>query len=146
MKLPSITRLKSITCFEDQDLPGRFCEVVLSARSRRVSLRCDPDSDEVVISTAEKSGQRKALCLVSGDYRVEWVWKMTNQQGYSDGFRIQLASARERRVFDIIAIASCLQVYEAVGWPNPQGGANGRQPLRSQRKRKSVVAASRRSP
>jgi hypothetical protein len=35
---------------------------------------------------------------------------------------------------------------EALRIANPQGGANGRQPLRSHRKRKSVAAASRRSP
>jgi hypothetical protein len=35
---------------------------------------------------------------------------------------------------------------EALRVANPQGGGTGRQPLRSQRKRRSVAAASRRSP
>ena len=52
----------------------------------------------------------------------------------------------ECRVFDIIAIASCLEIREARPWPNPQGGANGRQPFISDTNRTPAAAASRRSP
>jgi hypothetical protein len=120
-----------ITCFEDPVLPGRFAEVVISSPSRKISLRCDPDWDEVRIAAARRKRRGRASCLVSGKYRVEWMWALKNQQGYDDGFRIQLASDTECRVFDIIAIASCLEIREAKPWPNQQGGANGRQPIRS---------------
>jgi hypothetical protein len=146
MKLPSITRVRRITCFEDRVCRGSIAEVVITTPSRRISLRCDPDTDEVLISTARQTKRGRAACLVSGDFRAEWVWELRNQQGYRDGFRIELASGQERRVFDFIAIASCLKIYEAVPWPNQQGGANGRQPFRSGRNRTSVAAAFRRSP
>lgn len=118
MKLPSITRVSRITCFEDPLFPGRFAEVVISSPSRKTSLRCDSESDEMLISAARKRRRGRASCLLSGKYRVEWMWTLKNQQGYDDGFRIQLASDAERRVFDIIAIASCLEIREAMPWPN----------------------------
>jgi uncharacterized protein DUF6334 len=113
MKLPSITRIKKITCFEDTVLAGRFSEVVISTPSLEISLRCNPNSDELIISKAKKAKRiGKVSCLASGKYRIEWMWELKNQQGYRDGFRIQIASRRERRVFNIIAIASCLEIYE----------------------------------
>jgi hypothetical protein len=146
MKLPSISRVSRIACFEDSVLSGQFAEVVISSPSRKISLRCDQDWDELVISTARKTRRGRASCLLTGKYRVEWMWALKNQQGYDDGFRIQLASDTERRVFDIIAIASRLEIREARPWPNPQGGANGRQPSSPEPNRTSAAAASRRSP
>jgi hypothetical protein len=119
MKLFSIARIKKITCFEDQVLAGRFSKVMILTPSLEISLRCNPNTDELIISKTRKAKRvGKVSCLVSGDYRVEWMWEMKNQQGYSDGFRIQIASKRERRVFDIIAIASCLEIYEGSKWPS----------------------------
>jgi len=103
-----------------------FSEVQLSTPSQQVSLRCNPNTDEVVISTTNRRGKGKALCLLSGNYRVEWVWEMTNQQGYGDGFRIQVASGKESRAFDIIAIASCLQIYETKRWNGRTTACTGR--------------------
>ncbi len=146
MKLPSITRVSRITCFEDSALPGQFAEVVIFSSSRKFSVRCDPELDEVVISTVRRKRRGRGSCLVSGKYRVEWMWALKNQQGYDDGFRIQLASDTERRVFDIIAIASRLEIREASPWPNLRGRASGRQPSNWAPSRTSAATASRRSP
>jgi hypothetical protein len=118
MRLPKITQIKKITCLEDQVLAGRFSEVIISTPSQQFSLRCNPNTDELIISKATKINKdRREFFLVSGEYRVEWMWQMKNQQGYNDGFRIQIAAKQKCKVFDIVAIASGLQIYEGRKWP-----------------------------
>ena len=126
MKLPRITRVRRITCFEDTLLRGRIAEVVITTPSKKINLRCDPNTDEVVISKNRKAKRGKAFCLVSGNFRVPWIWELKNQQGYDDGFRIELSSGQKTRVFEFVSIASCLYVYEAVKWTKLEPRANGR--------------------
>lgn len=89
-----------------------FDEIVLSTPKSDVVVRCDPDSDEVVISRQKKK-KRAGAVIASGRFRVPWTWLMVNQQGYADGFRIHLESGSVTRVFDFVASASSIEVREA---------------------------------
>ena len=44
---------------------------------------------------------------------------MLNQQGYTDGFRLEADAGGESRVFEFIAIGSGIEVSEAIKWLPP---------------------------
>lgn len=113
MKLPPITRVTGIYAIEDPVLSGRYSEIIISSPTKEIRLRCDHDTDEIILSSGSKKRRKKPVRIIAGHFRVEWLWTMTNQQGYFDGFRIQLAAKRRRHVFEFIAIGSCIDVYEA---------------------------------
>ena len=113
MKLPSLVRVTGIYAIEDSVLRGRFAEVVIRAPKSEVRLRCDHNTDEILLSRGSKKKRSKLVRIIVGQFRVEWMWAMTNQQGYSDGFRIQVADKKRSHVFEFISVASCIEVYEA---------------------------------
>ena len=113
MKLPNFTRVTRIEGIEEPAGLGRFSEITIADGKNAVTLRCDPDSDELRIVGGSKKRQRGSVSLLSGRFRVEWLWSMENQQGYSDGIRIQLRSKSESRVFEFISAASSVEVFEA---------------------------------
>jgi hypothetical protein len=53
------------------------------------------------------------MVLARGRFRVSWTWLMVNQQGYTDGFRIEIESKTRTHVFDLIAVVSSIEVREA---------------------------------
>lgn len=112
MKLQSITRVKGIWGVESP-VPGLFAEVIFRTPGKEYRLKCDPKTDEIRLSGRVSKRGLTLVPILEGSYRVEWMWRMTNQQGYSDGFRIQLARKQQMQVFEFIAIASNIQVYEA---------------------------------
>lgn len=112
MKLPRISTVTGIFGVIDPD-SRRYSEIVITTSGRKVRLRCDPDTDEIVIARARKARESSLVPIVVGRFRVEWMWEMTNQQGYSDGFRIQLATKYTKRVIEFVGGASCIDGYEA---------------------------------
>lgn len=119
MKFSFITCVTGIYAIEDSTLRGRFVEIIISAPKRELRLRCDPNTDEILLSGGSKKKRKKLVPIVTGRFHVEWMWAMTNQQGYSDGFRIQLSAKQRRRVFEFVSIASSIEVYEAKKKLNP---------------------------
>ncbi len=123
MRAPRIDRVSKIIAVKSEDLAPGFDRVVLIAPKSEVVLRCDPDTDEVVVSRLKK-GRKKWIgtVLASGDFRVSWTWLMVNHQGYTDGFRIELVEGAESRVFEFVASCSALEVSEVVKrTANPEG-------------------------
>jgi hypothetical protein len=118
MKIPSITHLTAIDAVEDPILRGRFSEIIISNPKKEVRLGCDRDSDEILLSTGRKKKRNRLSPIFRGAYRVDWMWTKTNQQGYFDGFRIQISARGRERVFEFISIASCIEVYESTKEPN----------------------------
>ena len=125
MKLPSITHVTGIYAVEDSILHGRFSEIIFRTPKKELRLRCDQNTDEILLSSGARKQRKNLISIAIGSFRVEWMWTMTNQQGYFDGFRIQLATKRQVRVFQFIAIASCIEVYEAHPRPNKTDAGNG---------------------
>ena len=116
MKLPKLTRVDRIDGVGS--FAGGFREVVIVSGSKEVRLSCKPDTDELQISTAQKKKPESVFSIVDGRFDVIWIWSLTNQQGYSDGFRIELRAKRKSRTFEFIAAASAVEVFEAKKKPN----------------------------
>jgi len=118
MKLPRIAQVTRIEAVEEPELAGRFSEIVIVNGAKEVRLHRDVDSDELRFTRGLRRKRRGVISILSGRFRVEWLWAMTNQQGYSDGVRLQLCSKSERLVFEFIAAASAIDVFEATQRPN----------------------------
>ena len=119
MRIPAIREVTGITAIRDPDLAHGFAEIIISSPTADLRLRCDRNTDEIVLSRLRKRRPR-GVRLLTGRRRVEWMWVLHNQQGYEDGFRIQVADKKGSRSFDFIAIASVIQVFEARELPNQQ--------------------------
>jgi hypothetical protein len=113
MNLPTLTAVTGIYGIKDSGLHGRYSEIVIRSPARDLRLRCNHDTDEILVSTSPRRRRASQVRFVTGRFRVEWIWAMTNQQGYSDGFRIQIATKKRNHVFEFIAIGSCIEVYES---------------------------------
>ena len=122
MKLPKLTHVTRSDGIEAGSLRGQFAEVVIADGAKEVRLSCDPNSDELQMTGGARTTRRGVVTILSGRFRVEWLWSMTNQQGYSDGFRLELRSRKESRVFDFISAASSIEVFEAKRVPNQPTG------------------------
>ena len=118
MTLPKLTRVTRIDGVKAPSSGGQFAEIIIADGAKEVRLSCDSNSDELRISSGPRKSRSGAILLLSGRFRVEWLWSMTNQQGYSDGFRLQLRSKNESRVFDFISAALSIEVFEAKRLPN----------------------------
>ena len=116
MKLPKITHVTAIYGIEP--FAGGFTEVVIANGSKEVRLRCDPKTDELLVTSGLKKKRPSAVSIISGTFQVTALWSMTNQQGYFDGFRIELRRAKKYRAFDFISAASAVEIYEAKKEPN----------------------------
>jgi hypothetical protein len=114
MRTPRLSRVSKIVAIKDPIIPRSFDRVVLITPTSDVIVRCDPNFDEVVVSRSKKGKRRwHGRVLLSGDFRVSWTWVMVNQQGYTDGFRIELTDDKTIRVFDFVGLASGLDIREA---------------------------------
>lgn len=53
---------------------------------------------------------------------VRWGWRLTNQQGYTDGVRLEFTAADEssRAVAELVTVASGIQVFAAVNSEAPR--------------------------
>jgi hypothetical protein len=45
---------------------------------------------------------------------VRWAWSLTNQQGYVDGFQVELTSDRERVRLQFVTVASRLVIFDVL--------------------------------
>ncbi len=118
MRAPRINRVSKIVAVEASPGSKGYDRIILYTPTSDVVIRCDQGSDEVVVAFAKK-GKRKwrGTVLMSGDSQVSWTWLMVNQQGYTDGFRVELGGVGATRVFDFVAIASAIEVWEAIKSP-----------------------------
>lgn len=112
MRAPRITSVTRVVGVVPIAASTRFDQIVLATPKSDVVVRCDPDTDEVVISR-QKKRKRDGVIIASGRFSVPWTWLLVNQQGYTDGFRIQLEARGITRVFDFLAMASSIEVQEA---------------------------------
>jgi hypothetical protein len=68
----------------------------------------EPDSDESLID----AGSYEPWSLCRGSHIV-WGWRLTNQQGYDDGVRIEFSNPEEKLSFvvEFIVVASEIQIF-----------------------------------
>jgi hypothetical protein len=68
------------------------------------------ESDELLIDVSKSESWSQ--CLGS---RTSWLWRLTNQQGYDDGVRIEFTKPGEKFSFvvEFIVMASAIQIFSA---------------------------------
>jgi Family of unknown function (DUF6334) len=98
--------------------------VALRFESLTAVFRAVPDDDTLAVSLGPLAAEADeevvdlggdppwASCLGLG---VCWGWRLTNQQGYADGVRLEFSATGEasRAVVELVAVASGIQVFEA---------------------------------
>ena len=87
-----------------------------------------PDMDETLIDAATCAPWSECMGL-----GVRWAWQLTNQQGYSDGVRLEFGKPGEesRSVVELIAVASAIQMFVVVS------GASAEQALAGDRNQRA---------
>jgi hypothetical protein len=70
--------------------------------------RLKPDADETLIDAS--NAEPWTTCVGFG---ICWAWQLTNQQGYSDGVRLEFAKPGEssRAVVELIVAASAIEIF-----------------------------------
>ncbi len=68
-------------------------------------------TDEILVDVRDSDPWSK--CLGSG---LAWAWELTNQQGYSDGLRLEFENPVEKSnlVVELIVVASAIELFGAV--------------------------------
>jgi hypothetical protein len=69
------------------------------------------ERDETLIDVGSSAPWSACMGL-----RVCWAWQLTNQQGYSDGVRLEFSEpgAESRSVVELIVVASAIQMFVVV--------------------------------
>jgi hypothetical protein len=91
---------------------GRYTALEFVFASGRLSLRCDDDTDEIIVETGRtiSDGQPVAESWVDdllGKW-IEYAWKLRNHRGYEDGFQLRLIDGQrgeEVRQFEVAGSA-----------------------------------------
>ena len=67
----------------------------------------DSDTEETLVEA--DTTQPWSACMGS---EVRWAWRLTNQQGYSDGVRLEFRNPDEasRAVVELLVVASAIQI------------------------------------
>lgn len=115
MRAPRIDQVSQIISIPDPVLAPWPRQVVFITPKSDLVLRCDSETDEMIISRSSKSRKTwQGNVLISGSFSVLWTWLFVNHQGYKDGFRIALLANNVERVFDFVAVCSSIEIREAL--------------------------------
>jgi hypothetical protein len=70
--------------------------------------RLEPEPHETLIDATHFAPW--AACV---DYGICWAWRLTNQQGYSDGVRLEFSKPGEksRAVIELVVAASAIEIF-----------------------------------
>jgi hypothetical protein len=113
----------SYTLFEGD--PKFVTAVELRFESLTAVLRAVPDDDTLAVNLsmlAPRPGEMLIDATDSGPWPsciglgICWAWRMTNQQGYSDGVRLEFSEpgGASIAVVELVVVASAMHVFVAV--------------------------------
>jgi hypothetical protein len=76
----------------------------------------EPEADETLIEVGNS-----ALWSACMGFGVCWAWQLTNQQGYTDGARLEFSAPGEesRAIVELVVVASEIQLFMAVSAAQP---------------------------
>ena len=102
-----LSRITGSVCAKD-----RLRSLDLEFAAGMLCLRCDDDTDEIVVEVARRESDRPsvahpALADLAG-MSIESTWVMTNHRGYVDAFQLRLrdeSGREETRQFEVAASA-----------------------------------------
>jgi hypothetical protein len=104
--------------------PRFVTAVELQFESRSAVFRAVADDDTLAASLGQiESEAYETLVEVSDSelwlnyvgYGICWAWQLTNQQGYSDGVRLEFSEPGKEScgVIELIVVASAIQLFAA---------------------------------
>jgi hypothetical protein len=104
-----------------QSSPGRFTSLQLRFELGTLNLRCNADTDEIVVATGEfdidqPTIEEEVLADLIGMI-VEYAWLLTNHRGYVDAFQLRFTDGQghaETRQFEVAAAAIDIRRVVAV--------------------------------
>jgi hypothetical protein len=90
----------------------RFSSLDLEFASGVLCLRCDDDTDEIIVTASQRpvdspGVSHPAISDLTG-LSIEYAWSLTNHRGYVDGFQLRLTDGlgrEETRQFEVGASA-----------------------------------------
>lgn len=107
--------LKTIECFGFEELPDQISAVRMNFESVSLTFGIDEEFDEVT-SLTERELEAMISCQLSPQLervigsRCVWCWKMTNNQGYTDGLRFEFSNGV---IVEFVAVASIFNIFIA---------------------------------
>ena len=108
------------------DRDPRFITAIgLRFESLSAVFRAEPDLDTLAASLGPLTpGPDEVLVEVGGrepwlaciGFGVVWAWRLTNQQGYTDGVRLEFGAPGEasRAVVELIVAASAIELFSGL--------------------------------
>ena len=114
--LEALAGKEVVNAFALHDLErGWLQQVVFRVEGIYLVVAVDADHDEAVLSLLPALDftvldQRYSRTVLSNQRKkINWIWRMTNQRGYEDGFQIEFDD-RERTCVQIVAEGSRLEI------------------------------------
>ena len=112
----------SYTLFEGD--PRFITAVGLQFESLSIVFRAVPDDDTLAATLGSLLPERKEILSSAIDFEpwkkclgasVCWAWRLTNQQGYSDGVRLEFSErgGKSFAIVEMVVAASAICLYEA---------------------------------
>lgn len=115
--LEALAGKEVVNAFALHDLEqGWLQQVVFRVEDIYLVVAVDADYDEVVISVLPELDfmvldQHYSRTQISNQRKkINWIWRMTNQRGYEDGFQIEFDDVEGTNV-QLIAESSQLKIF-----------------------------------
>lgn len=97
---------------------GRYSALQFEFASGVLKLRCDDDTDEVIVEVGEEvvggtsvPGEEMAELI---GMRIESAWRLINQRGYVDAFQLRLTDGDDEKTRQFEVAASAIDVWRVV--------------------------------
>ncbi|WP_162053760.1 DUF6334 family protein [Pontibacter pamirensis] len=95
---------------------GWLQQVVFQVEDKYLTITVDADDDEIILSLLPELNftaleQQFSRTQISNQRKkISWMWRMTNQRGYEDGFQLEFDDM-EGTTIQLIAEALQLKLY-----------------------------------
>ncbi|MCJ8165769.1 DUF6334 family protein [Pontibacter sp. E15-1] len=115
--LDALTGKEVLQAFALHDLElGWLQQVVFQMEDRFLTVAVNTETDELILSLLPELdfaalGQRFSTTRIANQRkRLSYIWRMTNQRGYEDGFQLEFDDV-EGTTVQLLAEASQLKLY-----------------------------------
>ena len=120
MELGKIAEVKGLF---HKELPRELAAVDFEFERGHLLISVDENDDSIVLTTYTgnfplnideyhiRPFLKDDMMQEIKEKRIQWIWELTNQQGYTDGIQLEFTHSRQERLLTIqfIAIASRLE-------------------------------------